>query len=73
MCRVSFLSLESRLLTLSVLACFDKLFCGSVLLDLGPEEVEADTKCCFGCVTTKRRMPYGELSGVDKSKCCVIL
>lgn len=45
-----------------------KLFCGHVILELGPDEVENENTCLGGFFKKKKRIPYGELSGVDKTK-----
>lgn len=53
-----------------VSCCVDKLTCGYVMITLGDDEVDLRNVCCFGLVDNKKRVPYGELSGVDKNKAC---
>ena len=50
--------------------CCDKLFCGFVKLFLGENEVDLHIVSCLGISDNRKRIPYGELSGVDKQQIC---
>mmetsp|Transcript_100 Transcript_100/g.149 ORF Transcript_100/g.149 Transcript_100/m.149 type:complete len:145 (-) Transcript_100:1947-2381(-) len=46
------------------------LCCVVQTLNLLPNEVEFHSNCCYGFTQISRRVPYGELAGIEKIKCC---
>lgn len=46
------------------------LCCVSATLYLHPNEAEFKNDCCYGFSQVNRRVPYGELAGIEKEKCC---
>ena len=66
--RTRVLCLEAKGLDHYRIGICQRLCCGHVILELGPEEVENENTCFGTFCQTRKRIPYGELSGVDKNQ-----
>mmetsp|Transcript_16721 Transcript_16721/g.18916 ORF Transcript_16721/g.18916 Transcript_16721/m.18916 type:complete len:181 (+) Transcript_16721:179-721(+) len=44
--------------------------CQEIALQLGPEETILKMSMCMGACNSQKKVPYGELSGVELQDCC---